>query len=95
LDFVYRLFTFALEYAIRKVEKKQERMKLKEIRQILLHAAADDDDVNLLGECVNALKKKKNRRPVSDASKEVRAEYKGGICVHIRVFHVSTDCRTK
>jgi hypothetical protein len=30
LDFVYKLFTFSLEYAIRKGDERQERMKLKE-----------------------------------------------------------------
>jgi hypothetical protein len=39
-------FNLALEYAIRKVQKNQVRLKLNDTHQLLVYA----DDVNLLGD---------------------------------------------
>jgi hypothetical protein len=38
-------FNFALEYAIKKVQKNQRRLELNETHQLLVYA----DDMNLLG----------------------------------------------
>jgi hypothetical protein len=48
------VFNFALDYAIRKVQKIHVGMKLNETHQLL----ADADDVNLLGGNVDTIKKK-------------------------------------
>jgi hypothetical protein len=59
------LFNFALEYAIRKGQENQVTLKLNGTHLLLVHA----DDVNLLGDNINAIKK--NSEAPTDASKEV------------------------
>jgi hypothetical protein len=58
-------FNFALEYAIRKVQENQVGLKLNGTHQLLAYA----DDVNLLGDNTEAIKK--NTETSIDASKEV------------------------
>jgi hypothetical protein len=51
------LFNFALEYTIRRVQGKQDGLKLNGTHQLLVYA----DDVNILGGSVRTVKKE-NRR---------------------------------
>jgi hypothetical protein len=61
-------FNFALEYVIRKVQENKGELKLNGTHQLLAYV----DDVNLLGDNKNTMKK--NTEIVIDASKEVGLE---------------------
>jgi hypothetical protein len=61
-------FSFALQYAIRKVQENQVGMKLNGTHQLLVYA----DDVDLLGDDIHTIEK--NTEALIDASKKVGLE---------------------
>jgi hypothetical protein len=75
------IINFALEYAIRKVQENQVRLKLNGRHQLLVYA----DDVNLLDDNIGTIKK--NTETLIDTSKEV------GLEVYVAVS--STEYRAK
>jgi hypothetical protein len=82
------LFTFALEYSIRKVQENKEGLELNGTHQFLVCA----DDVNFLGENISIIKR--NAEALLDDSKEIGLEVNSEkTYVHVHVS--SPDCRAE
>jgi hypothetical protein len=64
------LFNLVLVYAVRNFQENQVGLKLDRTHQLLAYA----DDVNLLGDNIDTIKK--NKETLIDASKEVGLEMK-------------------
>jgi hypothetical protein len=61
------LFNFVLEYAIRRLQIKQDGLKLNGTHQLLVYAR----DVNMLGESVHTTRIKENAEALRVASQEI------------------------
>jgi hypothetical protein len=75
------LFTFTLEFAIKKVQENQEGLKLNGTHQLLFYA----DNLNLLVDNIDTIKR--NTQTVIDGTKEVGLEVSTEKTKYMLLFH--------
>jgi len=87
--FIAIAFNFALEYAIRKVQVKQDGLKLNGTHQLLVYV----DDVNILGGSVFTIKK--NADTLVVASKENQLEINADKTKYMVIFQDENSERSR